>query len=202
MPGGKSLFFNVNNTRTTTSGQRPLIAGIIGGGGNEGLCLLGLPDTLHAAINTLRDQYTVNMATKNYSGIPFDIAEYAYLKTTLMDYEIRMETLNPNLAKLLGLCENALDGAVNSLYLKNANTDYTIKQAVLEKRIADILSERNVIKTNALGSGEISLRRQFKLSPIFSLYVYIFGLPEAGVGFDMLRLERIRVVMQEYGLVV
>jgi hypothetical protein len=200
MPGGKSLFFNTSNSRTTSGGNRPLMAR---GGellSDLALCPIILPDNVKQAMALASKEYSKHLATKQYDKIPFDVGQYASMVSAFSEYETRVSQLNPDLAKLMSICEDVVVGSVNALFLKNSNTDYAIKQAILQKQIDTILSEKNVYDTNATGSGEISLRRQFKLAPIYSLYLYVFGLPAPGVGFEMAKLERIRVVMDQYQL--
>ena len=72
---------------------------------------------------------------------------------------------------------------------------------MLNKKNDDILSGKNEVK--AIGgctSGKLSISKTFKLSPIYSYYIHLYGMPAYGVGFDATKLSLLSSIMKKYGM--
>ena len=82
-------------------------------------------------------------------------------------------------------------GAIYTSYAYNE-----IKVALLNKRIREILSEKNTQHTADNVSGQFTATQTFTMAPIFSYYVYLYGLPEFGVGFDPMKMAFLQSLPQ------
>jgi hypothetical protein len=71
---------------------------------------------------------------------------------------------------------------------------------MLNAKVDDILSGKN--DTVAMGntSGEITITKTFKLAPLYSYYIYLYGMPAYGVGFDAAKLSLLVTIMNKYGV--
>jgi hypothetical protein len=145
-----------------------------------------------AALQKIYDLYAVVLAQKQYEQLPKNYVQYAELLTQLKAIQIN----DPQLRLLIDVAENALVGSVNvgALYTNYAYNE--IKVALLNKRIKEILSDKNSKQTASNVSGQFTATQTFTLSPIFSYYIYLYGIPEFGVGFDPVKLAFLRSLPQ------
>ena len=137
------------------------------------------------ALTVVHDSYSLLLAQKKYESISTNYTDYLTLLKTIKTIDLR----DTNLNILLMIAEDAILGAVNSVAV-NVNYSYTqLKMITLNKYIDDILSDKNVKKVLSDGiSGNISASKVFKLSPIFSYYIILYGMPIKGAGFDPVKL--------------
>jgi hypothetical protein len=91
-------------------------------------------------------------------------------------------------------------GALHSKTLSADNTDLNFQVLMLNTKVEDILSGKNEVKAIGENSGEFVITKTFKLSPLFSYYIYLYGMPAYGVGFDATKLSLLRTIMTKYGL--
>mgnify|MGYP006268438469 CR=1 FL=1 len=152
-----------------------------------------VPDTFDSTqfklLTTIRENYSKNLATKNYEKIPSSITKYLALLHSLQKIKIT----NANLLLLIQVVSNVLTGSLNanSLYSSYAYNEIAI--ITLTKRIQEILSNINVINTSK-GEGQFTAVKTVRLSPIFNYYIHLYGMPEPGVGFDMNKLAFLKTI--------
>lgn len=149
------------------------------------------PVVTSAQVTTLQSvytQYATLLANKSYEQIPSNYSQYLNLLSKIKsinvtDYKLQM---------LIYIVENALLGSVNANLLYQRYAYDEIKVALLNKRINEILTNKNVVETVSSTTGQFCATKTFKLAPIFSYYVYVFGMPQFGVGFDHHKLAFIQ----------
>jgi hypothetical protein len=137
------------------------------------------------SLQSVYSQYTTLLANKTYELIPSNYNQYMILlnqikSINVTDYQLQM---------LIYIAENALVGSINANTLYQRYVYDEIKVALLNKRIQEILSNKNLVETSSSTSGQFTAVKTFKLSPIFSYYVYVYGMPAFGVGFDHHKLN-------------
>jgi|APCry1669189534_1035231.scaffolds.fasta_scaffold33329_2 hypothetical protein len=140
------------------------------------------------ALQTVHDSYANMLASKSFEKIPTNYNQYLDLLNQLKSIKIN----DSNLQLLIQIAENSLVSSMNvgALYSNYAYNE--IKVALLNKRIKEILSDKNNKETISSVTGQFSATQVFKLAPIYSYYVYLYGMPEFGVGFDPSKLAFIR----------
>lgn len=144
------------------------------------------------ALQKIYDLYALVLAHKQYEKLPKNFVQYTELLTQIKAIQIS----DPQLRLLIDVAENALVGSVNvgALYTNYAYNE--IKVALLNKRIKEILSDKNSKQTASNVSGQFTATQTFTLSPMFSYYIYLYGIPEFGVGFDPVKLAFIQSLPQ------
>lgn len=144
------------------------------------------------ALQQIYDLYALMLAQKKYENLPKNYTQYIDLLNQLKAIQIN----DPQLRLLIDVAENALVGSVNvgALYTNYAYNE--IKVALLNKRIKEILSDKNSKQTASNVSGQFTATQMFTLSPIFSYYIYLYGIPEFGVGFDPMKMSFVRSLPQ------
>lgn len=144
------------------------------------------------ALQKVYDLYAVILAQKKYENLPKNYIQYTDLLAQLKAIQVN----DPQLQLLIDVAENALVGSVNvgALYTNYAYNE--IKVALLNKRIKEILSDANSKQTASNVSGQFTATKMFTLSPMFSYYIYLYGVPEFGVGFDPAKMAFVRSLPQ------
>ena len=184
----KSLFNqNVNMTRTV---MNPV------GIPNSGVGGLIFTSETQQAIKAIQEYYTWNLANKTYTLIPTDYDKFLHL------YHIIHSTIgkisNKNLKLLFQITEEGLQGAMNAYGLNFSNTDLTVQNTMLQQKIDEILSGKNVKNAFDKNTGQLRLQKSFKLAPLFSYYIMLYGMPEPGVGFDQAKLALLLSILEKY----
>ena len=174
------LFPNHCYSETTTSNITPLsIAGV-------------LNDSQYALLQRIHDSYTVLLANKKYESISPNYDQYIYLLRELKDICVSDSTLQ----LLIDITEETLTGSINMYSLYESSMYNELQILLLNKRIEDILSNKNMVHTLMDGiTGQFTLKKNFKLSPILSYYVHFYGLPAYGVGFDPDKLAFLQILL-------
>lgn len=150
-------------------------------------------------LRIIETQYGRNMKNKTYENIPSNFNDYTLLVSRLKI--IQTKTENTTLTLFLKLAEDTLVGAVNSFTLYGDNLLLQIDKANLEKRIDDILRDKNVgLVENTFSYNNMSLKKTFKLATVFNYYIMIYGLPAAGVGFDPVKISFLVTILKEKGI--
>lgn len=156
----------------------------------------------NAYINILRiieTQYGANMANKTYELIPSNYDDYTNLVSDLK--LVQSKTTNSTMTLLLKIAEDTLIGSVNSYALYGDNLLLQIDKTTLEKRIDDILTDKNTVNVaNTFGVSTMSLNKSFKLAPVFNYYIMIYGLPTAGTGFDPVKINFLVSILTNKGI--
>lgn len=166
------------------------------GGGTTGT--ISLSSNTLTALDIIQQNYVKKMADKNYAGISNSMEEYLLLYN-IVSNEMTKQT-NANLLKFLQIANSALTGALHSKTLNESNTELSLQVLLLNRKIEDILSGKNEVK--ALGSceGEFVITKTFKLAPLYSYYIYLYGMPAYGVGFDPAKLNILAAMLQKYNI--
>jgi hypothetical protein len=71
---------------------------------------------------------------------------------------------------------------------------------MLNKKNDDILSGKNEVSALGDTSGQIAISKTFKLAPLYSYYIYLYGMPVYGVGFDATKLSLLSTILNKYGI--
>jgi len=153
---------------------------------------------LTSALNIIQNQYVSKEALKKYLEIPELMSQYLSLNDT-MTASIGKQR-NTNLRLLFKIANDGLLGALNSKTLNADNVDLNFQVLMLNKKVDDILSGKNEVKALGDTSGEISITKTFKLAPLYSYYIYLYGMPAYGVGFDAAKLSLLVAIMNKYGI--
>lgn len=152
-------------------------------------------DEFVSDLSVINEEYVKHIAEKNYSVIPTDFDKFL----TLYNNVVEEETLtgNPNIAQLLTITKNGLKGAAELYALYKQNVNLQVINSVLDEKLAAALSDVNKkLLPKDMAHGTVELKKTFYLAPLFSYYIRAFGLPEFGVGFDPVKLDIIKEVLE------
>ena len=149
------------------------------------------------SINTINNDYLINLANKKYDNIPKDFNNYI----KLYDYinKIRNQSNNINFKVFLNITINSLKCAVeaHSLYSQNKNLTKSIE--TLNRTIDTFNTQKNITNvTNATGT--LTMEKTFTMTPLFSHYIQTYGLPDYGEGFDPEKLSNIMNILNEQNI--
>ena len=206
----KSIFTNStvsSNTRslfrpaslTITPSEVASSGGIVIDGGATTDVLDFLTTSYLNILRIIETQYGANMANKTYENIPSNYTNYTQLVTTLKT--IQTKTTNSTLTLLLKLAEDTLVGSVNSYTLYGDNLLLQVDKSNLEKRVNDILTDKNTkLVENTFSYSNMSVQKTFKLAAVFNYYIMIYGLPVQGVGFDPVKISFLVDILTEKGI--
>lgn len=199
----KSIFTNTTVFSNTRSLIDPISLGIYSisssGGGNTSDILDFLTASYLSILRIIETQYGSNMANKTYENIPSDYNKYTQLVSDLK--VIQTKTTNTTLTLLLKIAEETLVGAVNSYALYGDNLILQVDKTNLEKRVNDILTDKNTkLVENTFSYSNMSVQKTFKLAAVFNYYIMIYGLPAQGVGFDPVKISFLVNILTEKGI--
>jgi len=151
------------------------------------------------AIKTIQQKYTFNMANQKYAKIPTDYLQFLKLYGTVEN--TYNKTRNQNLKTLYLITIEGLQGAMQSYSLNYSNTELKIERSQLNKTIEEILSGINKKKAlTAEAGGNFSIKKTFTLAPLFSYYIWLYGMPAYGVGFDESKLSVLLSIFEKNGI--
>ena len=153
---------------------------------------------LVSTLNTIDNQYVSKEAQKKYLEIPELMSQYLSLNDTMTSTITRQK--NINLRLLFKIANDGLLGALNSKTLNELNVDLNFQVMMLNKKVEDILSGKNEMVALGDVQGEFTVTKTFKLAPIYSYYIYLYGMPAYGVGFDAGKLSLLVAIMGKYGI--
>ena len=151
--------------------------------------------------NTLKrieSSYVNIMAKRKYLDIPTSVPAFLALNDVMLT--AISEQKNTNLRLLFQIARDGMDGALNSRGLFVDNTDLEVSVMMLNKKNDDILSGKNEVKAIGSTTGKISITKTFKLAPLYSYYIYLYGMPAYGVGFDATKLSFLATILTKYGI--
>ena len=199
----KSIFTNTTVFSNTRSLIDPISLGIYstssGGGGATSDVLDFLTASYLSILRIIETQYGANMANKTYENIPSNYNQYTQLVSDLKI--IQTKTTNTTLTLLLKIAEETLVGAVNSYALYGDNLILQVDKTNLEKRVNDILTDKNTkLVENTFSYSNMSVQKTFKLAAVFNYYIMIYGLPAPGVGFDPVKISFLVNILTEKGI--
>ena len=185
---GKSLMTGVQNTSkslinpVSTSSQQELQFG----------------SELLNTLQKIETNYVEKMALRKYLEIPTSVPAFLSLNDTMLNAISKQK--NTNLRLLFQIAKDGMNGALHSRGLFVDNADLDIRVLMLNKKVEDILSGKNEVKAVGDTSGKITITKTFKLAPIYSYYIYLYGMPAYGVGFEASKLSLLASIMQKYGV--
>ena len=151
--------------------------------------------------NTLKrieSSYVEKMAKRKYLDIPTSVPTFLALNDIMLN--AISEQKNTNLRLLFQIARDGMDGALNSRKLFSDNADLEVRVLMLNNKVDEILSGKNEVKAIGCTTGNISITKTFKLSPLYSYYIYLYGMPAYGVGFDATKLSLLATIMTKYGI--
>lgn len=150
-----------------------------------------------AALKAVQQYYTFNLSKQTYDQIPTDYDKFLHLYRTIHSSYDKMHS-NSNIQLLFKITMEGLEGAMNAYGLNYTVTELTMQNTTLQNTIDDILSGKN--RKSALGSntGQFTVNKSFTLAPLFSYYISLYGMPEAGVGFDKNKLSIILSILEKH----
>lgn len=152
------------------------------------------PETVRA-IKAVQEFYTFNLANKSYSMIPTDYEKYLNLYNTVTTTYVK--TMDLNLKMLFKITQEGLMGAINAYGLNFTVTELTLQNTILQKTIDDLISGVNVKSAIGKNTGNLSVKKSFTLAPLFSYYIMLYGMPEAGAGFDQSKLAVLLSILEK-----
>ncbi len=170
-----------------------------GGGSSSGnVGTIQLNANTITALDVIELNYVKKMADRDYLSIPISTEEFLLLNNIVTN-EIAKQT-NSNLRRLLQLANDALTGSLHSRTLTVDNTDLNLQVLLLNRQIEDILSGKNEVKAMGGVTGEFVITKTFKLAPLYSYYIYLYGMPAYGVGFEPSKLTMLAGMLQKYNI--
>jgi hypothetical protein len=166
---------------------------------SKGTDLVAMNTEFIKTLQTIQEFYVKNMALKQYEKIPGDYQKYIALYVTLQ--QVIMKTPSPQLRLLFTIAQEALVGAINSYSIYGDNVLLKLDKTNLQNKINDILTKKNeklleIPTTN----GQLSVKKTFKLAPVFNNYILVYGLPPYGVGFDQVKIDFLANVLRKKGI--
>jgi len=185
---GKSLMTGAQNTSkslinpVSTSSQQELQFGV----------------ELTNTLQKIETNYVEKMALRKYLEIPTSVPAFLSLNDTMLNAISKQK--NTNLRLLFQIAKDGMNCDLHSRGLFVDNADLDIRVLMLNKKVEDILSGKNEVKAVGDTSGKITITKTFKLAPIYSYYIYLYGMPAYGVGFDATKLSLLATIMTKYGV--
>jgi hypothetical protein len=150
------------------------------------------------ALKQINTDYVARLATRQFASITTSLNEALILYDQI--YQLQQTRKSEIVITLLQLTMNGLQGAMNVYVLYTRNIELQMSNTILEKKIETILSGKNDITAMTNGSGQIDIVKTFKLAPLYSYYIMMYGMPAFGVGFDLEKLSIIQKVLIENGI--
>jgi len=149
---------------------------------------LSLLDTVnYRYLDTLDDFYATYVSERKYENITQSLTAYNILYNQLNS--IKELTTDFRMTKLMKLILELFTGAYNSTFLYGDKLSLTIDKANLLIQIQDVLSNKNIKNIDTVGGiGQINVVKTFKLAPVYNYYITVYGMPQAGVGFDPVKI--------------
>jgi predicted DNA-binding protein YlxM (UPF0122 family) len=146
------------------------------------------------ALVEVHELYSLFLAEKKYEKISTYYEKYISLMSILLS----INTKDPKISLLLRIVEDTLTGSINAISLYSHFTYNEIMILKLNKQIDDILSNKNVLKAMNGATGLITMTKTFKMSPLLSNYIYLYGMPAYGEGFDPIKLSFLKNISTNY----
>ena len=151
-----------------------------------------------SALKTIEISYVEKMAFRKYLEIPDSVPLYLSLNDTIS--KTISNQRNTNLRLLFQIAKDGMTGALNSKTLSSTNADLNIRVVMLNKKVEDILSGKNDVVALHETCGKMSITKTFKLAPLYSYYIQVYGMPAYGVGFDAIKLSLLVSILNKYGI--
>jgi len=166
-----------------------------GSGAGGSLVKFTLTQGQRNMVQQVHDMYSLMLASRKYDKIPSNYEQYLDLLLNLQTIAVPTATLK----LLLNIVEQTLVGCMNIVQVYESNTYNELQILLLNNRIDDILADKNnknVVADEANISGQFTVKQTFKLSKFYSYYIYLYGMPEFGVGFDPAKLTFLKNALE------
>lgn len=158
-----------------------------------------LPTRASDALKTIESLYTSRLSKAAYASIPGSkINNYFELFETIQ--HSLNKTNCPDISLLLRIAEDGLQGSLNAYNLNYINTTLKLTNAQLQQSNNQILAGINSVNAISNTTGQFTLNKSFKIAPIFSYYIMVYGFPAQGVGFDQNKLNILHDILEEKGI--
>lgn len=153
----------------------------------------------YKTLSIIQEFYSKNMANKQYEKIPNSYTNYIAFYMTLQ--KVITQTQNHQLRILFQLAQDSLVGAINSYTIYGDNLILKLDKTNLQKKVNEILSGKNeTILEVATATGQLSLKKTFKLAAVFNTYILFYGCPEYGVGFEPAKISFLADLLTKMGV--
>jgi hypothetical protein len=159
---------------------------------------LQLSTEMVKTLQQIETYYVEKMALRKYMEIPDSLPAYMMLNDFMLNAISKQR--HSNLRLLFKIARDGMDGAFNSKYLFARNAELDIRVLMLNKKIEEILSGKNEVKTMSHACGQFKMTKTFKLAPVYSYYIYLYGMPAYGVGFDASKLSLLVTILKKNGV--
>lgn len=148
-----------------------------------------------SVLQMVHDKYTWPMASKTYEKIPTEFDAYANVLNQIKSFQV-WESKEDAIQMMMNIVETGLLGSLNMgvLYMNNAYDEY--KLSMLNKEEHDVLSKKNQKSTMSATAGQYTYEQSVFLSPLYNNYIYMYGMPKFGVGFDPDKLLFVEKLMR------
>lgn len=145
------------------------------------------------SIRVINNEYISNLLNKNYQSIPSDYNKYLNLYNSLLN-ELE-KTKDNNIKILINMTLSGLKASLDSYSLYNENQNLVKSNEILNNKIEEVLSNKNEKNVISNTTGQIEINKTFELAPLFSKYIEVYGMPEFGEGFNEIKLNEIRKIL-------
>jgi hypothetical protein len=159
---------------------------------------LQLSTEMVKTLQQIETYYVEKMALRKYMEIPDSLSAYMMLNDIMVAAISKQR--HSNLRLLFKIARDGMDGAYNSKYLFTRNAELDIRVLMLNKKIEEILSGKNDVKTMSHACGQLKMSKTFKLAPVYSYYIYLYGMPAYGVGFDVNKISLLVTILKKNGI--
>jgi len=149
-------------------------------------------------LSRIENNYVEKMAQRKHLEIPDSLPDYLFLNDSMLN-AIGKER-NTNLKLLFQTVRDGLEGAINSKICHIRGIELELQVLGLNKTIEDILSGKNEVTAIGDVCGGLSVNKTVKLKPLYSNYIYLYGMPAFGVGFDPVKLSLLVTILQKNGI--
>ena len=148
-----------------------------------------------SVLQMVHDKYTWPMASKTYEKIPTEFDAYANVLNQIKSFQV-WESKEDAIQMMMNIVETGLLGSLNMgvLYMNNAYDEYKLN--MLNKEEHDVLSKKNQKSTMSATAGQYTYEQSVFLSPLYNNYIYMYGMPKFGVGFDPDKLLFVEKLMR------
>ena len=180
------------------SGRSSTYKSIINPVGEGSMMPLQFNPGLLKILYRIENNYVEKMADRKYLEIPDSMPDYLFLNDSMLK-SIDKER-NTNLKLLFQTVRDGLEGSLNSKFLTIRNTELEIQVLALTKTNQDILSGKNEIVAVGDVCGNLTAHKTIRLKPLYSNYIYLYGMPASGVGFDPVKLSLLVTILEKYGM--
>jgi len=136
-------------------------------------------------MNRVYYEYAEPVKMRKYENISTSQETYEELFLKLQNVDVR----DSRVALAVRFAISALVGSMNARGLYESYAYDEVKMALLAKNLEEVLSGKNSMKTLSGATSTMEISKNIKLSRVFSYYVYLYGFPVYGAGFDMNKLK-------------